>query len=226
MAVFELDGVALDIPDAMLGPALRQALERKTYEHAEARAVSLHLAPGDRVLELGAGAGYLSVQIARRVGAPNLLAVEAHPGMAAVARANLARNGLVGAEVLDGAAVPDNYAAATIGFHPASAFWASSLTQPAPDAAAAGVPVSALPFGALLERHRADVAIIDIEGGEELLFDAPWPRCPRLVMVELHPRRYPPSSVRRIFDAASAMGLAYCANGSRGTVVVFERADE
>lgn len=226
MAHFELDGVALDIPDAVLGPALRQALERGTYEHTEARAVALHLAPGDRVLELGAGAGFLSVQIARRVGAENLLAVEAHPGMAAVARANLARNGLEGAEVLEGAVVPDDYAAATIGFHPASAFWASSLTPPAPDAAASGVSVPAFRFGALLERHRADVAIIDIEGGEELLFDAPWPRCPRLVMLEIHPRRYPPSSVRRIFDAASTMGLAYCTEGSRGTVVVFEREEE
>lgn len=226
MAQFELDGVALDIPDAMLGPALRQALERGSYEHAEARAVNLHLAPGDRVLELGAGAGFLSVQIARRVGAANLLAVEAHPGMAAVVRANLARNGCTGAEVLEGAAVPDDYAAASIGFHPAPAFWASSLSPPVTDAAVVGVPVPALPFGALLERHRADVAIIDIEGSEELLFDTPWPRCPRLVMVEIHPRRYPPSSVRRIFDAASAMGLAYCADGSRGTVVVFQRAEE
>ncbi|PKP85589.1 MAG: FkbM family methyltransferase [Alphaproteobacteria bacterium HGW-Alphaproteobacteria-2] len=226
MAHFELDGVAIDIPEAMLDQVLRRALERGTYEHAEARAVALHLAPGDRVLELGAGAGFLSVQIARRVGAANLLAVEAHPGMAAVARANLARNGCEGTEVLEGAAVPDSYAAATIVFHPASAFWASSLIPPTPDAAVAGVPVPALPFGALLERHRADVAIIDIEGGEEFLFDAPWPRCPRLAIVEIHPRRYPSSSVQRIFDAASAMGLAYCAEGSRGTVVVFQRVDE
>lgn len=226
MAQFEVNGIALEIPESVLSAPLCAALAEGRYESAEARAVALNLAPGDRVLELGAGAGYLSVQIARRIGAANLLSVEAHPGMAAVIRANLARNGVSGVEVLEGAVVPDDHDAAVIDFHPAPAFWASSLSPAEPVRALDGVAVPALRLGDLLRRHAPDTVIIDIEGGEELLFDAPWPGHVRLVIIEIHPRRYPASSVRRIFDCLSASGLAYCANGSRGSVVVFERVTE
>lgn len=226
VASYRIGDVELEIPDAVLSAALREALERGHYEHAEARAIGLHLMRGDRVLELGAGAGFLSVQIARRVGPGALLAVEAHPGMADVARANLARNGMAGAGVLGGAVVPDDHAGATIGFHLAEGFWSSSLSPPDPLAGDHGTPVPAWRIGDLLARHRPDVVVIDIEGGEELLFDAPWPDPPRLIVMEIHPQRYPGSTVRRIFDWVSAAGLAYCATGSRGTVVVFERVRE
>jgi len=226
MAFFDLRGISLEIPDTALSQPLREALAGGQYEGAESRAVALNLAAGDRVLELGAGAGYLSVQIARRIGPGNLLAVEAHPGMAQVVRDNLERNGIAGAKVLEGAVVPDVHDAATIAFHPAPAFWASALSPPGPIPGGGGVVVPALRLGDLFRRHRPDTVILDIEGGEELLFDAPWPDHVRLVILEIHPRRYPASSVRAIFDCLSISGLAYSVNGSRGSVVVFERVTE
>lgn len=226
MALFDVNGIALEIPDTLLSQPLRQALTDGHYESAESRAVALNLAPGDRVLELGAGAGYLSIQIARRVGAANLLAVEAHPDMAAMVQANLQRNGIAGTEVLEGAVVPDSHDAETIAFYPAPAYWASSLSPAEPTRGENSLAVPARRLGDLFRRHRPDVVILDIEGGEELLFDTGWPEHVRLVIVEIHPRRYPASAVRAIFDCLSASGLAYSANGSRGSVVVFERVTE
>jgi FkbM family methyltransferase len=225
MPDFDIRGITLEVPASSLTPRLREALHSGRYEQSEARAVSLHLRPEDRVLELGAGAGYLSVQIGRIVAPGALLSVEASPEMAPVVARNLARNGVAAAEVLHGAVVPDGFAGESVRFFARRAFWASSLSEGmAGDVTETEVP--ALRLGALMARHRPSVVMVDIEGGEAGLFDAPWPAQVRLVVIELHPMRYAKSVVRQIFDGMSASGLAYCPSGSRGDVVVFERVGD
>lgn len=61
------------------------------------------LGPGQRVLEVGPGTGYMSVPAARRLGAAgHLVALELQPAMARRARARLAAAGLTNAEVREG----------------------------------------------------------------------------------------------------------------------------
>ncbi|WP_233252579.1 FkbM family methyltransferase [Maritimibacter sp. 55A14] len=225
MAEFQIDGIALEVPDAQLTDALRKAMGAGLYEHVEARAVAQHVRPGDRVLELGAGAGFIAAQIARRAGAAGLLSVEANPAMIPVIKGNLARNGAQAVSLLHGAVVPDGYEGDEIGLHVPAGFWAASLAAPALKSRRT-VQVPALRLGQLLERHRPDVVVMDIEGAEEFLFEQPWPGYLRVLVLELHPRRYPASTVQRIFDCMSASGLCYVADGSRGAVVVFSRVTE
>jgi len=56
--------------------------------------------PGDRVLEIGCGTGYLTACLARLAG--SVTGVELHPELAADARRNLAALGIGNAEVLEG----------------------------------------------------------------------------------------------------------------------------
>jgi protein-L-isoaspartate(D-aspartate) O-methyltransferase len=56
--------------------------------------------PGDRVLEIGCGTGYLTACLARLAG--SVTGVELHPELAAAARRNLAALGIGNAEVLEG----------------------------------------------------------------------------------------------------------------------------
>ena len=44
--------------------------------------------------------------------------------------------------------------------------------------------------------------VVDIEGAEAHLFDRPWPRHLRFVMMELHPSRYPDTVIRAADDPA------------------------
>ena len=64
---------------------------------------------------------------------------------------------------------------------------------------------------------------MDIEGGEQGLFEEPWPEHVRLLIIELHPLLYPAAAIQQIFDMMSKSNMTYCPAGSRGQVVVFKR---
>lgn len=229
MPDFIIDGIHLTIPADRLTDALVRSLQAGRYENTEAAAIKTHLRPDDRLLDLGAGAGYLLAQAARIVSDPGALAgVEASPEMAEVARATLARCGAAAARIRWGAVVPDDHAEPEVAFLQRRAFWASGLAAKAPPAAdgpARRLMVPALRFGALLAEHRPTVLSIDIEGAEAALFDRPLPAPLRLVVIEIHPALYGLSGTRRIFDGLSASGFAYDARRARGATIVFSRID-
>ena len=64
---------------------------------------------------------------------------------------------------------------------------------------------------------------MDIEGAEQTLFDEPWPAHVRSVMMELHPGRYPDTTIKKIIDCLSASGLTYDPGPSRGRILGFRR---
>lgn len=61
-----------------------------------------HLRPGQRLLDVGSGAGTITADLARIVGPERLVALEVGEGSAALTRAELERQGLEGARVLVG----------------------------------------------------------------------------------------------------------------------------
>lgn len=222
MASFILRGVTLEIPDDDLRGGLGQALASGRYENTEADAITRHLRPGDRFVDLGAGAGYLCCLAAKVLGEAAVTGVEAAPGTAALARANLLRNGF-SVTVLEGAVVPDTHGLATVAFGVRPAFWASALKGTGdwpPNAVVTTVP--ALGIGALLAEVRPTVLSCDIEGAEVDVLAADLAGI-RLIVTEIHPSIYGPAGTRRLFDGLSAQGFAFTPHGSRGAVVVFER---
>ncbi|WP_159440028.1 FkbM family methyltransferase [Phaeovulum vinaykumarii] len=208
MARFSIRGVTLDVPDDGLTGHLRKALEGGYYEAREAELLKAHLRPGDRVLELGAGAGFITTLAARSLGGAQVLAVEAGAQMVEAARANLATNGIVGTEILWGAVVPDDFAPETVAFLCRPAFWASGI---APEGGVSGgvsgaapragriETVPALRIGALIARHAPSVIVADIEGAELDLLAGPLPDDLRLLILELHPDRYGAAGMARMF---------------------------
>ena len=83
--------------------------------------------------------------------------------------------------------------------------------------------VPQLGLGDLMARTRPHVVIMDIEGAEEHLFEAPWPGHVRHVMMELHPGRYADSVIKRIVDCMSDSDLTYDPGPSRGRILCFRR---
>lgn len=220
VAQFELSGVSLEVPDRLLTKRIRDKLEAGSYEANEARAAQLMIDYGDRVLELGAGVGYISTICAMLAGAQNVMSVEANTRLLNTARTNLDRNDCEEAVLLHGAIVGAPVKGDRVYLKGAHAFWASSLGTPA-DKDAISVP--ALVLSDLLESHRPTVVIMDVEGAEADLFDAPWPETVRVVTLELHPSCYPDTVIKRIFDCLSASGLIYAPHLSRGAHVGFCR---
>jgi protein-L-isoaspartate(D-aspartate) O-methyltransferase len=85
-------------------PLLQPAEEALQHGHCllepkiEARVLQeLHLTPQDKVLEIGAGSGYMAALLARR--AQRVITLELHPELVTMARANLQRAGIANVEV-------------------------------------------------------------------------------------------------------------------------------
>jgi FkbM family methyltransferase len=219
--VFDVGGVSIEVPESELDAGAREALASGRYEHLEANALVVHLTAGDRVLDLGAGCGFLTVIAAAVVGSDAVVAVEPNPAMSPVIAANVARNGLPPVTILQGAAVP-GAGGGTVPLHLRAGFWAASNLDPG-RGRRAPVDVPALGLSGLFDDARPTVLIADLEGAEATLFQGTFPRDLRLAVVELHPAQYGQAGIAAVFQAFARSGFTYCPRGSRGRTVVFER---
>jgi len=220
---FELNGVALVCPEGQLTDKIRGKLASGEYEGSEARAVMMRVKPGQRVLELGAGLGYIGAMAARIVGAKNVTSVEANPDMIVAIIANYALNGVAEIDLRHGAVVGQDYEGDSLAFACAKQFWASRIAGVG-DAGVGVVDVPVLRIHALLDKVKPNFVIMDIEGAEQYLFDAKWPRSVKHVVIELHPKQYENGKViKHIVDMLSRSGLTYDPVASRGTLLALRR---
>src|SRR3954470_4438968 len=82
--------------DALLGGRVRILQSRRGYRvavDAVLLAAAVHPASGDRVLDLGAGAGAVGLWLASRVADCTIVGIELQPALADLARRNATRNG-------------------------------------------------------------------------------------------------------------------------------------
>lgn len=80
------------------GPQAAQLGQAMLEPKVEARLLQdLHVAPGDKVLEVGTGSGYMAALLANR--AQRVISLEIDPELARTARANLQRAGITNVEV-------------------------------------------------------------------------------------------------------------------------------
>ena len=222
MAEFEINGVRLDVPDAILNDKIAAKLASGGYEAHEAAALQGRLRAGHRVLELGAGVGYIASLAGAITGGENVVTVEANPDMIPVIRANLDRNGHHAARLIHGAVTGLEEAEEEIAFERKKSFWSARLAGIDSDPEAV-VSVPMIQLHGLLAEHRPHLVIMDIEGAEAQLFERKWPRYVRSVMMELHPRQYPDTVIKKIVDCMSASGLTYDPGTSRGRILGFRR---
>ena len=221
---FRLKSIDLRLPDGLATPEIVAKLAEGTYEEDEAHAAMHCVQPVFRVLELGAGLGYVTALCAQRTAAQNILTVEANPDLLPVITANLARNGASAVRVVHAAATGAVADGAMAEFAVSPGFPGSSLTGKGRK-----IQVPLVSVHTLLREHRPHVVLIDIEGAEAALFDRVW-KCPlRFCVIELHPKKYPPRVVKKIVDTMSRMGMTYDPACSRGKVIGFRKvwgADE
>ena len=183
-----------------------EAIGKRSYERCELTAVRAALQPGDRVLELGSGIGVVSTAVAEIVGARNVLCCEANPVAAALLRRTLALNGCESG-VCEGAVVSDgpDGSDSTLPFNVASNFLASSVASE--DSPGQTIEVRALRLEPLIDQHRIDSLVIDIEGDECALLDRARLETIRKIVVELHPRVTGIDETASLLDRLSASGL-------------------
>lgn len=83
------------------GAAVLDSHRTRTAENSAAHLLP-HLRPGRRLLDVGSGAGTITAGLARLVGPENVTALEVSEESAAITRAELARQGIEGTQVVVG----------------------------------------------------------------------------------------------------------------------------
>lgn len=221
---FETSGVRIELPEHMRrNRGIHGLLQRGHYEKQEAAALSQNLLPEDRLLELGAGLGFISCKAAQTIPAGNITLVEANPKLIPVIHRTLELNGCTEATVLHGAvsAGPGREAGA---FYVGPNFMAASLAKEGRgNFTEVSVPV--LDFSEVLGRARPTVIIMDVEGSELDLLAVPLPDYVRLVIMEIHRGWLGDAGIQALFERLHAQGFVYWAKGSTGAILCFARAE-
>ena len=217
-------GVRIPLDRRIVTPPIEAALRSGTYEADETRSLPDVVQNGDRVLELGAGMGFVSTILAKRTRAAKILAMEANPLLVAFMRQVHALNGVKKVETLNavaGAGGPERQGE-TARFYARPDFWMSSLS-PEPYAYDRVYNVPMVSLNMLLRNENINMIVCDIEGGEAaLLPEADLAGVDR-VYVEVHDHLTGLSGVKKLFDGLSAKGFAYDQRHSRGSVVLFTK---
>lgn len=221
---YELNGVKLPHDDRIITPKVAAALKRGNYERPEVRAMPKFLEPNDRLLELGAGIGYISSYAVKVIGVSHVTCVEANPKLTEYIRHAHDLQGFCNTEVINCVALSGKAKPAAdkaTNFYIREPFWSSSL-----DASRdydAVVKIRQKYLSELIEDSKATALIVDIEGGERDLFQGGDLGGVSKIYLELHTRYIRPKGIKICFDALSNHGFYYDQRVSEGGVVLFRR---
>ena len=201
---------------------VRKLLRDGTYERKEADAVLRMVRPGDRVLELGAGLGFMSTLIAVHKPGCTIDSFEANPTLIEHIRAVHALNGVTGATVHNALLAPED--GPPVPFYERENFLGSSMDRDSdPDTIIAEHAVPQRAINAVMAEVQPDVLVCDIEGAEAHLLPAADLSGLRIAVIELHPQWIGGAGVAGIFDAFHRAGLIYWPKASEAKVVCFRR---
>lgn len=214
-------GVKIPNDPVFISNKIGRSIREDRYEVEEVLAIPKFIKPDDRVIELGAGIGFISSFLAIELGVKKILCVEADPNLCAFIEKVHKLNGIKGVQVrncvaLNGQATPE-----MMKFFVREQFWSSSLDDDSPYVSVVNVP--AVKLSALIQEFNANVLIIDIEGGERDLFEGTDLTGVNKIFLEVHTRKIKRIGIKHCFDALSAAGFAYDQQVSRGGAVLFNR---
>lgn len=216
-----IDGVIVPSDPQVITPAIRAAMLGHRFETEEARQIPQIVEPGDRVVEIGAGIGFISTLLSRQRRVASVLAVEANPNlityMARLHRRNNVRKVRRLNAVLDNAETPG---AAT--FYLRRDFWMGSLMA-SPNPYFDTVTVPTRNFSAVLRDEAASLIVCDVEGAEAFLFEGADLAGVDRVFLEVHDHVTGLSGVAAVFTTLAAKGFVYDPRHSDGSVVLFRR---
>ncbi len=212
------NGIRLELDPEVMSENILKAIKGGRYEKAEAREIPRIVQPGERIVELGAGLGFIGLTCKATGLVQHYRGFEANPKLLPLIQRNAALNDAV-LEV-ENAVVMPKPPGPTVPFYVRKDFWASSLA-PQPWGYVEKVEVPTLAWQKMLDEHRPTMLVVDIEGGELALFeDAPLTGVKKIYM-ELHQKVIGRIGMKRVFDFMSARDFHYDQHHSHGGVVLF-----
>jgi len=216
-------GIKVPLDEIIITPPIAAALCAHRYEAEEAAQIPAIVIPGDIVLEIGAGIGFISSLVARQPGVSQIFAVEANPSLLPYMAKLHAANGVTSVRPVN--AVLANSGADTALFYQRRDFWMGSLSEgPEPYESVISVPV--IDFNNFLSTHKVSLIICDIEGAERWIFADVELHSVDRIYLELHDHITGLAGIAALFSHLGARGFAYDPRHSNGAVVLFRKLVE
>lgn len=175
-----ISGIVLNTDPELVPKGIRKQLLQKEYESPELILVREGITAQDRVLEVGAGIGFVGIACAKICGPENILSYEPNPKMRPVIEANYSLNGMRPNLRSKVVAVTDG----ELEFYFSESVLSSSLVD-----RKQGSPtlVEADAISGVVEEFRPTAIVMDAEGAEiDLLSNCDLGRV-STIAVELHP---------------------------------------
>ncbi len=179
----KLDDIVISTDKNQMPRSVRTSLFKGTHEAHERLLVAKYLGKSDRVLEIGAATGLVSLVCAKQCGAQNVRSYEANPSMEKLIRKNFQLNGWV----------PDLHMKAvtteggTISFFASDNIYSSSIIDRSETVSGKTITVESDPIDDVIDEFKPNVIVMDVEGAEiDLLGHANLSGIQRMI-VELHP---------------------------------------
>lgn len=216
-------GLVLSLDETVANDRIIEEIRRGRYEASELSMASRFVRKEDRVLELGAGIGFISAGVMRNVGPAYYAAVEADARLIPHIRQTHLKNGVTGVEVINAAFVsdPETLKTGYVEFTLHREFWRSGIGQDQ-EGVTETVRVPTVDASAFIADKGITVLIADIEGAELDLFRDLRVEGLKRIVLEVHPHKIGKAGMIEIFSGLCAEGFAYNAALSEGPVVCFE----
>ncbi len=195
-------GVLVATSKAGTPHSVRNALFKGVYEEHECDIVERIVKRGDRILEIGAGIGLVSLLATRLAGEGQVLSCEANPALEPLIRANYALNGWMPNLRMGAVAA----AAGEVSFHQNDNLLSSSRI----DRKLAGkeITVEGNAINDLIAAHEPNIIIMDVEGSEtELLAGADLSGV-QSIIVEMHPHIVGQGEIDKLLGRLKTDGFA------------------
>ena len=184
--IVELSGVKVICKDKLYSQEIVKALRNGSYEGGERGVLPNLLQPGDRVLEVGAALGCVTILAAKIVGSQNVKAFEANPLLIDDALVNFSLNGVE--PTLHNSILCNRVCWAGSGstklFYIHRDFWASSMVDKLGTVDQISIETSC--FEDEIFKFRANTLVCDIEGGEIDLLTLADLRGVDKILLEIH----------------------------------------
>lgn len=212
-----LNGIRLTTERSYVPKDIQKQLYQNRYESQELSLVRSALASGDRVLEVGAGIGFIGIACAKICGQDNILSYEPNPAMKAVIEKNYELNGLrpnLRSKVLD-------VEAGEVEFFFSEGILSSSLIDRNQGSA---TRVEADGIAQVTHDFAPTAIVMDVEGAEiELLRRCNLGGVSKLV-IEMHPHVVGVEKIDELCDYLTSTGFSLRQRISK--VYLFDRNTE
>lgn len=193
-----LNDILIDENDPVISQKIRDHLRNLTYEQNELSLMNTVVQPGDSVLEIGGGIGFMAAYLAKRLGC-SVSTVEPHPDCARMIRKTLDANGVT-ASIFNSAA---GWKRGQVRFNIDPDFWASHTHN----ASGNTIMVEQLALDDLIADSMPDVILMDCEGAEiEMLLNCDFSEV-RAMVVEFHPKVTGEQAVRSAINRLYTLGF-------------------